>query len=138
LSADQKKTFDERAAAFLGQTFDDVIVFHVVYDGSNQTLLRALSEYWQTIQEETVPPDLFMITEHGDRIKPVHFDSPRGGANVMNIQFPRMQNNEPVVKPGDKDLSLQIPSPKVVDLPRQTALISFRVDKMMINGKPSF
>ncbi len=138
LNADQKKAYDANVEHFLAQNFDDVIIFHVTYDGSNTAYLRALSEYWQSIQDETVPSELFMITEHGDRVKPVRFSSPKGGANVMNIEFPKMQNNEPLIKPGDKDLTLQIPSPKVVDLPKQLAMISFRVDKMTIGGKATF
>jgi hypothetical protein len=138
LDADKKKAYDARIEQFLGQTFDDAIIFHVTYDGSNTALLRALSEYWQTIQEESVPSELFMINEHGDRIKPVRFSSPRGGGNTMDIVFPKMQNNEPIIKAGDKELTLQFPSPKVVDLPRQLVTISFRVDKMTINGKTTF
>jgi hypothetical protein len=138
LDADKKKAYDARVDAFLSQNFDDVIVFHVQYDGSNQALSRALMAYWQSIPAESVPTDLYMITEHGDRIPPVRFSSPKGGANTMDITFPRTKDNEPLIKPTDKNLSLQLPHPAVVDLPADRALIGFRLDKMTINGKTSF
>jgi hypothetical protein len=138
LDADKKKKFDDATAAFLARTYDDVIAFHITYDASNQNLLRALATYWQSVPEESIPTDLYMINEHGDRIEPVHFSSPRNGGNTMDILFPRMKNNEPLIKPTDKNLSLQLPHPAVVDLPAQRALIGFRLDKMTINGKVSF
>jgi hypothetical protein len=138
MDADKKKAYDASVDRFLSQTFDDVIIFHITYDASNQNLLRALQTYWQNIPAESVPTDLYMINEHGDRIEPVRFSSPKGGATTMDIVFPRNRNNEPLIRPTDKNLGLQLPHPAVVDLPAQRALISFRLDKMVINGKSMF
>jgi hypothetical protein len=138
LDADKKKTFDERAAAYLGRTYDDVIIFHVTYDASNQALLRALTAYWQSIPEDSVPTDLYMITDHGDHVSPVHFASVKGGGNTFDIQFPRTKGSEPLISPNDKSLSLQIPHPAVVDLVAERALVVFKLDKMTINGKLTF
>jgi hypothetical protein len=137
MDADKKKAYDASVDRFLAQSFDDIIIFHITYDASNQNLLRAMQAYWQSIPSESMPTDLFMINEHGDRIEPVRFSSPKGG-NTMDIVFPRTRNNEPLIRPTDKNLSLQLPHPAVVDLPADRALITFRLDKMVVDGKSTF
>jgi hypothetical protein len=149
LTDEQKKEFDAKADAFFKQTYDDVILVHVEYGSNVQTFERDMATYFKNIREDSVPVDFYLITEKGDRISPVRFVSPKNGSYAFELYFPRMKNNEPVIRQGDKNMSIQFVSPAVgatassLDssigtFGREQVLIQFKLDKMMINGKPSF
>jgi hypothetical protein len=138
MSDEQKKEFDARAADVLGRTYDDVIVFHVTYGSNIQPYARQLEKFWQGVPAGSVPLSVYLITEHDERIIPVKFDSPKSGANEFLVYFPRMNGSEPIVRPGDKNLRLNFRNPPIGRLRGDRALIEFKVDKMMWEGKPAY
>ncbi len=152
----EKKDFDAKAKseAILNRNYEDVIWFHVTYGSNLQSFEREMATYWKSIPVNAPPVDLYMITERGDRVLPVRFNSPPTGSYSFDVIFPRMKNNEPVVRNGDKELSLQFTHPAIgnqtqlnttnptnpsIDIfGEERVLIQFKLDKMMINGKPSY
>jgi len=60
-----------------------------------------------------LPVDVFLINEKGDHIPPAKFISPKNADYSFELYFPRMQNNEPVIRDTDKTFSVQFPNPAV-------------------------
>lgn len=138
LDDEKKKSFDTQADVIINRAYDDVIFFHVYYNCSTQATARQLAQYWQSITPESIPVDVVLINEHGLRVPPLRFVSPKSGTYEFELFFPRMVNNEPVVQPGDKNLRLQFPHPAVGNFSAELALIEFKLDKMAWNGKTTF
>lgn len=151
----QKKSFDAKTEPILGRTYDEVILVHVEYGSNIQVFERQMATYWKSIRPDAVPEDFYLIDEHGDRIAPVRFISPPGGEYAFELVFPRMKDNEPFVKDGDKNLSLQFINPAVGNqtaavgsnsqndasagtFGRERVLAQYKVDKMMVQGKLSY
>jgi hypothetical protein len=154
MSAAEKKDFDTKAEALLSRDYGDVILVHVDYGSNLQSFEREMSTYWKSIPPEAPPNDLYLINERGERVTPVRFISPQNGSYTFELVFPRLKDKEPVVREGDKTLSIQFMHP-AVGLQTQTnttnpsgpsmdifgeerVLIQFKLDKMAIAGKPSF
>jgi hypothetical protein len=150
----QKKDFDAKAEATLSRSYDDVIWIHVTYGSNLQSFERDMATYWKSIPVDAPPIDLYLINQRGDRVLPVRFNSPANGSYAFDVIFPRMKNNEPVVRQGDKELSLQFTHPAIGNQTQinttnpsnpsmdvfgeERVLIQFKLDKMMINGKLSY
>lgn len=132
---EEKKAFDARVEDMLGRHYDDVIVVHVEYGSNIQPYAHALANYWQRIPSESVPVTLFLITERDERIIPVKFESPKSGTYEFFAYFPRFIGNEPVVRPGDKNLRLNFRNPQIGRLRGDLVLIEFKVDKLIWQGK---
>lgn len=154
MSAAEKKDFDAKADTFLNGNFDDVIRVHVTFGSNLQAFERDMATYWKTIPPEAPPVDMYLITENGDRVPPLRFNSPQNGAYYFDLVFPRKKNREPIVRDGDKTLSLQFTHPAIgnqtqknttnpVDpsmdvFGEERVLIQFKLDKMVVNGKASY
>lgn len=155
MDAAQKKAFDAQAESILGKTYDDVILVHVEYGSNIQTFEREMAAYWKSIRPDAVPTDFYLINERGDRIEPVRFMSPAAGVYAFELIFPRMKNNEPFVRDGDKNLSLQFVNPavgvqsssggasspndpSVGTFGRERVLAQYKIDKMTANGKLTY
>jgi hypothetical protein len=139
MSADRKKSFDAQADGILNREYSDVILFHFVYETSAPTFSRELSEYWQNIPPDSAPPEVYMINERGDVIRPIRINAPHAAAYEFEMTFPRMIKNEPVIHESDKTLHLQFPEPAVSTFfPAETANLEFRLDKMIWNGKLAY
>jgi hypothetical protein len=157
LTDDQKKAFDAKAESFFNTSYEDVILVHVEYGSNVQTFEREMAVYWKNIREDAVPIDFYLINDRGDRVSPARFISPKSGTYAFDLIFPRLKNNEPVVREGDKSLQIQFVNPAVgtqtqtsggdpttsLDpsigvFGRERVLIQFKLDKMMVNGKLSF
>jgi hypothetical protein len=152
----QKKEFDARAEALLGKTYDDVILVHVDYGSNVQTFERQMATYWKSIPPESIPIDLYLINERGDRVAPTRFVSPQNANYSFDLYFPRMKSNEPFIRDSDKALSVQFThppvgtqstaggdpltnlSPTLTAFGEERVLVQYKVDKMMIKGKLSY
>jgi hypothetical protein len=109
----QKNAFDAQSAQFLNRVYGDVIVVHVLYSSNVQAFERQLAEHWQSIRPDAIPDEIFLITERGDRVAPVRFTSPRGGAYEFDMAFPRAVNGEAVIHEGDKIFQIEFHNPAV-------------------------
>lgn len=164
LDAEHKKAFDAQVQPLLAATYDDVIDVRVSYGSAQQFLERQLAAYWKAIPENSLPVDVYLVNEKGDRIIPVKFVSPKNADYSFEIYFPRMQNNEPVIRATDKSFSVQFPHPAIgsqktaqnvpsdpnsntgigtsnpssPSLGKERVLVTYQLNKMMVGGKPSF
>jgi hypothetical protein len=162
MDAEHKKAFDAQVQGLLDATYSDVIDVRVVYGSAQTPLERQLANYWKAIPPDSLPVDVFLINEHNERISPAKFISPKSGDNSFEMYFPRMQNNEPVIRPTDKSFNIQFPhpaigsqpvaarnpndpnnpnnvsNPSVPTLGAERVLVQYRLDKMMVAGKPVF
>jgi hypothetical protein len=148
MDAEHKKAIDAQVQTILGRTYDDVVLVHVEYGSNNQIFERDMATYWKNIRPDAVPEDFYLINERGDRIAPVKFVSPPAGTYAFELIFPRLKNNEPFVRDGDKNLEVQFISPAVgsqttdasgvAPFGRERVLAQYKVDKMTVNGKLSY
>jgi len=162
MDAERKKAFDAQVKGLLDATYADVIDVRVSYGSEQTPIERQLAAYWKAIPPDALPVDVFLINERNERVSPVKFVSPKTGDYSFEMYFPRMQNNEPVIRPTDKMFSIQFPHPAVGSqtvaarnpsdpnnpnnvsnpsaptLGTERVLIQYRLDKMMVGGKPSF
>jgi hypothetical protein len=113
MTADQKKSFDDRALQILNRRYDDVILVHVIYSSNIQAFERDLATYWQSLTQDSIKDKVYLITERGERIAPNRFVSSRAGAYEFELNFPRTVNGEPLIHPADKEFSIQFTNPAV-------------------------
>jgi len=138
MTEEEKKSFDADAEATLEHEYENEIVVHVVYGSNIQRFERALAVDWQSVGEQSVPLNTFIITPRGDHVGPVRFISPKGGKLEFELVFPRMFNGEPTVRDGDKSFQVEFPNPRIGDLPPTRGLVEFHTDKMMFNGRVTY
>jgi hypothetical protein len=148
MDAEHRKAIDTQVQSILSKTYDDVILVHVEYGSINQIFERDMSTYWRNIRPDSIPEDFYLINERGDRIAPIKFLAPPAGTYAFELVFPRLKNNEPIVRNGDKNLELQFISPAVgsqsIDASgvaafgRERVLSQYRVDKMTVDGKLTY
>ena len=168
MDAEHKKAFDDQVKNLLDATYADVIAVRVSYGSAQQVLERQLAEYWKGLPSDGLPVDVFLINEKGDHIPPAKYVSPQSGADYsFQLLFPRMQNNEPVIRDTDKSFSVQFPNPAVgsqktgVNVPtdptnpnqrpgqsatnpsspsmgKERVLVTYQLNKMLVGGKPSY
>jgi hypothetical protein len=165
MDAEHKKAFDAQTQALLEATYSDVIDVRVSYGSAQQFLERQLAVYWKSIPADSLPVDVYLINEKGDHISPVKFSSPATAEYAFDLYFPRMQNNEPIIRDTDKSFSVQFPHPAVgsqktgqnipsdptnpnaagtagnpssPSLGKERVLVTYQLNKMMIGGKPAY
>ena len=165
LDADHKKAFDAQMQQLLDATYQDVIDVRVSYGSAQQYLERQLAVYWKAIPADSLPVDVYLINEKGDHIPPVKFVSPKTAEYSFDLYFPRMQNNEPVIRATDKSFSVQFPHPAIGSqktgsavptdpnnpnavgqtsnpssptMGRERVLVTYQLNKMIIGGKAAF
>ncbi len=165
LDAEHKKAFDAQVKGLLDATYDDAIDVRVSYGSAQQYLERQLATYWKSIPENSLPVDVYLINEKGDHIPPAKFLSPKGADYSFDLIFPRMQNNEPVIRTTDKSFSVQFPHPAIgsqkkgqniptdpsnpnaegtgstpatTSLGRERVLVTYQLNKMVVGGKPLY
>jgi hypothetical protein len=165
MDAAHKKAFDAQVQSLLEATYQDVIDVRVSYGSTQQYLERQLATYWKGLPEDGLPVDVYLINEKGDHIPPVKFISPKSAEYSFELFFPRMQNNEPVIRETDKTFSVQFPNPAVgsqktgsnvptnpdnpnavgntnnpasPSMGRERVLVTYQLNKMTVGGKPSY
>jgi hypothetical protein len=138
MTEEEKKAFDTDAESTLSKQYEADILVHVVYKSNIGTFERALAVYWQSIPENSLPLDVFIITPRGDHVGPVRFISPKSGTLEFDLVFPRMFNGEPTIREGDKTFTIEFPHPHIYDLPHVRGYIKFDTDKMMFNGRLTY
>jgi hypothetical protein len=109
----EKNSFDAQSVQFLNRVYSDAILVHVLYSSNVQAFERQLAEHWQSIRPDAVPEEIFLINERGNRVAPIRFTSPRGGAYEFDMAFPRTVNGEPVIHEGDKTFQIEFHNPAV-------------------------
>jgi len=134
MGAEQKKSFDASAEAFLARKYDDVIVVHVLYGSNIQNDEREMMKFWQSYPEGTVPMEAFLSTSTGKRVAPLKYVSAKGAGLEFELIFPRLQNGEPIITPDVKSISVEFQHPNIG--PEGTARVyqDFKIEKMTVSG----
>ncbi|MGH9814897.1 MAG: hypothetical protein ACRD6I_02350 [Candidatus Acidiferrales bacterium] len=124
LPAEQKAALDERLAQFLNMEFPEQIVIQVSYSGS-QAFMLSVARFWKQKTEGDLKQSFTLVME-GRRIAPAQVVVAQGGANEMQLIFPRRMDGEPIVTASSKEIRLEI------DDPNETVRIPFKVKDMKI------
>ncbi len=138
MTEEERKKFDADAEAALAHDYENEIVVHVMYSSNIQRFERALAVDWQSVPEESIPSNTFIITPRSDHVGPVRFISPKSGTLEFDLVFPRMFNGEPTVREGDKSFQVEFPNPRIGDLPPTRGLVEFHTEKMMFKGRLTY
>lgn len=134
----QKKAFDAKIGDLAKTTPPDVIVLHVSYTANRQFLAEMVNDTWKRLQPGNVPKDFFLITDKGAHVLPSSFSFTEGTDNEFDITFPRMLNGEPIFGPGAKSIKIQFVNPPMGDFGADKKTVEFKMDKMMLDGKPVY
>jgi hypothetical protein len=133
LPPEQKRSVAERNDIILGMEFPDRIVLAVDYATNVDSYRRDLARYWQTRPASAWSMDTFLITGRG-RIPPLDVRVVQGEGGQFALHFPRTVNEQPVVGPGDKNISLEFVHPNVGVLQTERMLFNFKVKEMTVAG----
>ena len=134
MQPDQQRAFDQKAEEFLTKRFPETIVLHVSYRSNVQVDDRELALYWQKQTSETLKNFVFLIGSGGEKIPLLGYWVAEGAGREFQFIFPREYKDEPLIGPQNKTLQLEFPHPKIRGQGEARVLISFKVEKMLING----
>ena len=136
MTAEQKLAFDKNAEAFLAKKFPDTVILYVSYSSNVQIDERELARHWQSQTTEALKNFVFLILPGGEKVPLLGYTVAQGGSREFQFVFPRAVDGRPIVLPSDKkNLQLEFPHPKIRDQKESRVLISFKVEKMVMNGE---
>lgn len=150
MTSAQKKAFDESAARFLGLPYPKYTVVRVSYSTNVQAYLPAIYAYWQKQTTATLRTTAyFSVNGKTVSLAKYHLSPPQD--QEFFLFFPRQVNNEPVLDPEQKSLTLVVTNSTitftnsfgngnpVAEPPRAGNLqFSFDVKKMVFHGKVAY
>jgi hypothetical protein len=134
MQPDQQRAFDQKAGEFLGKAFPDTISLHVSYRSNVQVDDRELAAHWQRQTTDMLRNFVFLIASGGDKVSLLDYRVAQGGGREFQLTFPRKHGDEPLVGSRDKTLQLEFPHPVIRGQKGSRVLISFKVEKMLIDG----
>jgi hypothetical protein len=144
MPAAQKQAFDAQAGQILARTFDQTIVVHVVYTSKNAQgdvspdgLLKMI-EAWQALPQNYATDNFYLQPQHGSRVAAVRWVLPSKGVPEFEIDFPRLQNGEPIIQNSDKQFTVEMRIPPIGTDPVYGAQVVFDLGKMKVDGQPVF
>ena len=129
LSADQEKSFEERANRFVNTEFPDAILVQVSHVGA-QFFLMGILRYLKGQSEEGLKNNLALVVA-GKRVLPEQVTISPSGAEIQ-IVYPRRLNGEPIVTPATKEIRLEL------IYPVERVSFTFQIKKMMWKGQITF
>ncbi len=135
MTPDQKQTFDKNAEAFLTKKFPDTLILYVSYSSNVQIDERELARHWQGQTTEALKNFVFLILPGGEKMPLSAYAVAQGGSREFQFVFPRTIEGHPLVRAQDKTLQLEFPHPKIRDQKESRVLITFKVEKMLIDGE---
>lgn len=135
LTPEQKKAFDQNAEAFLTKKFPDTLVLHVSYTSNVQLDERELARHWQSQTTDTLKNFVFLILPGGEKIPLSGYGVTQGAGREFQFVFPRTYEGRTLVRTQDKALQLEFIHPEIRDQKASRVLISFKTEKMLVNGE---
>ena len=135
LTPEQKQAFDKNGEAFLAKRFPDTLILYVSY-GSNVPIDdRELARHWQNQTTDTLKNFVFLILPGGAKVPLTGFVAAQGAGREFQFVFPRTYEGNPLIRAGDKTMQLEFTHPKIRDQRESRVLISFKPEKMLVNGE---
>lgn len=138
MNATQKKAFDTKMEELVKTTPPDVIALHVIYKANRDGLSVMLVQAWQSLPAGSVPKDFILITDKGVHVLPNSFSITQGTDYEFDITFPRFLNGEPIFGAGAKSIKVQFVNPAMGDFGTEKKTFEFKLDKMIVDGKPAY
>ena len=135
LTAEQKAAFDKTAEAFLAKGFSDSLILYVSYNSNVPVDDREMARHWQSQTVDTLKNFAFLILPGGVKVPLTGFVAAQGAGREFQFEFPRTHEGRPLVSAQDKTLQLEFIHPKVRDQKESRVLISFKPEKMLVNGE---
>jgi hypothetical protein len=134
MQPDQQRTVDQKAEEFLAKRFPDTVALYVSYRSNVQVDDREMALHWQKQTTETLRNFVFLIGSGGEKIPLLDYWVAEGAGRAFQLIFPREYKDEPLVGPRDKTIQLEFIHPKIRGQGEARVLISFKVEKMLIDG----
>jgi hypothetical protein len=139
MSEADRKAFDDSAARFLANRYEDVIVVHVYYGSeNNQEIARDMARYWQGFPSGTFPVNMYLINSRGQRQTPIRWISASGSAYEFEAIFARLYEGEPFLTPEDKALRFEFHHPNFGGLGEERMFVEFKTNRLMHNGELAY
>ncbi|MGH9961434.1 MAG: hypothetical protein ACREBC_30615 [Pyrinomonadaceae bacterium] len=135
MKPEQKQAFDQNAEAFLSKRFPDTLVLYVSYSSNVQVDDREMARHWGSQTTETLKNFVFLILPGGNKIPLSGYAVSQGASREFQFVFPRTFEGRPLVSAQDQALQLEFPHPKIRDQKESRVLISFKAEKMLIDGE---
>jgi len=135
MTPEQKLAFDKNAEAFLGKNFPDTLILYVSYSSNVPIDERELARHWQAQTTAQLKNFVFLILPGGEKVPPLGYAVAQGGSREFQFVFPRAYKGQPVIRSGDKTLQLEFPHPEIRDQKASRVLLSFKAEKMQVNGE---
>jgi hypothetical protein len=108
-------------------------VLNVSYRSNVQVSDRELALHWQKQTTETLKNFVFLIGSGGEKVPLLDYWVAEGGGREFQLIFPRQHKDEPLIGPRDKTIQLEFIHPKIRGQSEARVLISFKVEKMLID-----
>ncbi|GEM_PF-626087 len=131
---DQQAAFDKKSAEFLSKPFPNTVVVHISYGSNVQFDDRNLTRHWRSQTTETLKNFVFLILPGGEKVALSGYAVSQGAGREFQFEFPRQYNNRPLVGAQDKTLQLEFPHPGIRGQRESRVLLTFKVEKMMLQG----
>ncbi len=107
MSAEQKRSFDEKNAAILNADMSDKIVVTVEFTSNDRNLNIEVAQRLRQLTKDLLQQSAFLITDRVGRVALVDYIPSTGDDLGVKLVFPRARNGEPVVRPGDREIKLE-------------------------------
>lgn len=134
LPPESQTSFDQQAEQYVNAPFPESVTVHVSF-GSNVPIYdRELLQYWQKMSLDQVKNLAYLIGADRVRVQPVGFELGPAGRQEFFLTFPRQYEDEPLVGPKDKRISLEFEHPAIGELGARRVYVEFPVKKMVIDG----
>lgn len=132
MQPEQKQAFDQKGEEFVAKRFPDRVVLHVAYSSNVQADDRELARLWRSQTTETLQNFVFLILPRGEKVPLSGYAVTQGAGREFQFEFPRAHKGHPLIGREDKTLQLEFPHPSIRGQAESRVLISFKIDKMMI------
>jgi len=130
LTPEARKLQDEEGARFLAAQFPDTIVVQVQFWRNDPRWVW----FWRGQSIEQLK-GIVLLGEADRNVLPVGFTPPTAGKAEMQFVFPRFIKGEPLTRPGDPLLGLQLKLPAFSGYARETVLLKFDPREMRVDGQ---
>ncbi|MDR1728281.1 MAG: hypothetical protein LBT74_10225 [Acidobacteriota bacterium] len=141
MSAEDKKSFDQRFEEFLAGPPAGFVVAQVSFESNNQNHLQTLIRHWQSQTVDLLKNSVYLRGSKGEKASLAQYVPVEGGNPEFQFIFPREVDGKPVLAPGDKSLQLEFEYPVIEDnfgavkFGDGKGFIEFKTDKMKLNGE---
>jgi len=130
LTPEARKTQDEEGARFTAAEFPDTIVVQVRY------LKKDPQWVWFWRSQTVASLQQIAYLGMADRnVAPAGYTPPTLDKAEMQFVFPRFLRGQPLTQPADALLGLQLQVPSFAGRMRETILIRFEPQRMLVEGK---